>query len=216
MPCRKRKIESKAFLESKKCENVNIALYSGSFNPIHNGHIAVAEAALANGFDEVWMVVSPLNPHKKEDELWPFGIRLKMVELAIANHPGLKASDCENYLPRPSYTINTLEFLQKQHPNDQFRLLIGGDNLLKFQYWKEHHRILDKFGLLIYPRSGSSVNPILHHPNVGMMTAPLLNISSSEIRKRLGKNESVSGLVSTEVEKFILQNIKGDRSNSVF
>jgi len=195
---------------------MKIALYSGSFNPIHNGHIAVAEAALANGFDEVWLVVSPQNPHKKEEELWPFETRLKMVELAIANHPGLKASDCENYLPRPSYTINTLKFLQKSHPSYSFRLLIGGDNLLKFQGWKEHQRIVDEFGLIVYPRSGSPVNFYEHHPNVSRMTAPLLDISSSEIRKRLEKNESVSGLVSTEVEKFILQNIKNDRSNSVF
>ena len=194
---------------------MNIALYSGSFNPIHNGHIAVAEAALANGFDEVWLVVSPLNPHKNEDELWPFEIRLKMVELAIANHPGLKVSDCENYLPRPSYTINTLEFLQKLYPSYSFRLLIGGDNLLKFPHWKEHQRIVDEFGLIIYPRSGSIANPYEHHPNVSRMTAPLLNISSSEIRKRLGKNESVSGLVSTEVEKFILQNILNNPNRSV-
>ncbi|MCK9413879.1 MAG: nicotinate (nicotinamide) nucleotide adenylyltransferase [Prolixibacteraceae bacterium] len=186
---------------------MKIALYSGSFNPIHNGHIAVAEAALANGFDEVWMVVSPQNPHKKEEELWPFETRMKMVELAIANHPGLKASDCENLLPRPSYTINTLKYLQELHPSCSFRLLIGGDNLLKFQVWKEHQRIVDEFGLIIYPRSGSSFNFYEHHPNVLSISAPLLNISSSDIRKRLEKKEPVSGLVSTEVEKFILQNI---------
>jgi len=194
---------------------MKIALYSGSFNPIHNGHIAVAEAALANGFDEIWLVVSPLNPHKNEEELWPFETRLKMVELAIANHPGLKASDCENFLPRPSYTINTLEFLQKRHPSYSFRLLIGGDNLLKFQGWKEHQRIVDEFGLIVYPRSGSSFNLYEHHPNVSSIAAPLLDISSSEIRKRLGKNESVSGLVSTEVENFIFQNIKNDSNKSV-
>jgi len=194
---------------------MNIAIYSGSFNPIHNGHIAVAEAALANGFDEVWLVVSPQNPHKNEEELWPFETRLKMVELAIANHPGLKASDCENFLPRPSYTINTLIFLQNRHPSYSFRLLIGGDNLRKFQSWKEHQRIVDEFGLVVYPRSGSSFNFNEYHTNVSSIAAPLLNISSSEIRKRLGKNESVSGLVSTEVEKFILQNIKNDPNRSV-
>jgi len=194
---------------------MNIAIYSGSFNPIHKGHIAVAEAALANGFDEVWLVVSPQNPHKNEEELWPFETRLKMVELAIANHPGLKASDCENFLPRPSYTINTLIFLQNRHPSYSFRLLIGGDNLRKFQSWKEHQRIVDEFGLVVYPRSGSSFNFNEYHTNVSSIAAPLLNISSSEIRKRLGKNESVSGLVSTEVEKFILQNIKNDPNRSV-
>ncbi|MCK9640592.1 MAG: nicotinate (nicotinamide) nucleotide adenylyltransferase [Prolixibacteraceae bacterium] len=194
---------------------MNIALYSGSFNPIHNGHIAVAEAALSNGFDEVWLVVSPQNPHKNEEELWPFETRLKMVELAIANHPGLKASDCENFLPRPSYTINTLIFLQNRHPSYSFRLLIGGDNLRKFQVWKEHQRIVDDFGLIIYPRLGSTAIPYEYHPNVSMMTAPLLNISSSEIRDRLEKNESVSGLVSTEVENFILQYIRTDPNGSV-
>ncbi|MEI7828274.1 MAG: nicotinate (nicotinamide) nucleotide adenylyltransferase [Prolixibacteraceae bacterium] len=195
---------------------MKIAVYSGSFNPIHNGHIAVAEAALREGFDEVWLVVSPQNPHKKEEELWPFEDRLKMAELAIANHSNLKVSDCENKLPRPSYTINTLNFLQKIFPEYQFKLLIGGDNLLKFQSWKDHQHIVDEFGLVVYPRSGSTINPYEHHPNVTRMMTPLLNISSSEIRKRLEKNESVSGLVSTEVEKFILQNINNDRSNSVF
>lgn len=195
---------------------MKIAIYSGSFNPIHNGHIAVAEAALNKGCDEVWLVVSPQNPHKTEDELWPFEDRLKMAEIAIANHAGLKVSDCENKLPRPSYTINTLNFLQKTFPEYQFKLLIGGDNLLKFQSWKDHQCIVDEFGLIVYPRSGSAVHMYDHHPNVTRMTTPLLNISSSDIRKRLEKNESVSGLVPTEVEKYILQNIKIDRSNSVF
>lgn len=195
---------------------MKIAIYSGSFNPIHNGHLAIAEAALHEGFDEVWLVVSPQNPHKKEEELWPFEDRLRMAELATANHYGLKVSDCENNLPRPSYTINTLSFLRKTFPEYQFKLLIGGDNLLKFQSWKDHQRIVDEFGLIVYPRSGSTVNTYDHHPNVTRMTTPLLNISSSDIRKRLAKNESVSGLVSTEVEKFIRQNIINDRSNSVF
>jgi nicotinate-nucleotide adenylyltransferase len=195
---------------------MKIAIYSGSFNPIHNGHIAVAEAALDNGFDEVWLVVSPKNPHKNEEDLWPFNDRLKMAELAIANRSGLKVSDCENKLPRPSYTINTLNFLKKTYPENEFKLLIGGDNLLKFQSWKDHQHIVDEFGLMVYPRLGSTVNAYDHHPNVTRMTMPLLNISSSEIRKQLEKNESVSGLVSTEVENFIRQNIKIDRSNSVF
>ena len=127
---------------------MKIAIYSGSFNPIHNGHIAVAEAALDNGFDEVWLVVSPKNPHKNEEDLWPFNDRLKMAELAIANRSGLKVSDCENKLPRPSYTINTLNFLKKTYPENEFKLLIGGDNLLKFQSWKDHQHIVDEFGLM--------------------------------------------------------------------
>ena len=195
---------------------MKIAIYSGSFNPIHNGHIAVAEAALAEGSDEVWMVVSPQNPHKREVELWPFEERLKMVELAVFDKANIKSSDCENSLPRPSYTINTLEFLQRNYPEHSFRLLIGGDNLLKFHLWKDYRKIIETFGLIVYPRYSNEIDRFDNHRNIQRIKAPLLDISSSEIRKRLKQNESVHGLVSTEVEKFILQKIITDRSKSVF
>jgi nicotinate-nucleotide adenylyltransferase len=195
---------------------MKIAIYSGSFNPIHNGHIAVAEAALDEGFDEVWLVVTPQNPHKKEEGLWHFEDRLAMAELAIANHSGLKVSDCENKLPTPYYTINTLSFLQKTFPEHQFKLLIGGDNLLRFKDWKDHQQIIDSFGLVVYPRPDFPFNPYSHHPNVDNIKAPLLDISSSEIRKRLERNEPINGLVSTEVENFIHKMIISDQSKSVF
>jgi nicotinate-nucleotide adenylyltransferase len=186
---------------------MKIAIYSGSFNPIHNGHIAVAEAALAGWAEEVWLVVSPQNPHKKEVELWPFEDRLKMVEIALTSKPGLKASDCENNLPRPSFTINTLEFLQKAYPQHNFRLLIGGDNLLTFHLWKEYRRITESFGLLVYPRSSGLTDKFENHPKICRINAPLIEISSSEIRKRLKENQSIHGLVSTEVENFILHKL---------
>jgi nicotinate-nucleotide adenylyltransferase len=195
---------------------MKIAIYSGSFNPIHNGHLAVAEAALADGFDEVWLVVSPQNPHKNETDLWPFEERLKMVELALSNVPKVKVSDCENNLPRPSYTINTLDFLQKTYPQHQFKLLIGEDNLLKFHLWKDYRRIIDSFGLVIYPRSSDQKIFFEQHPNIQRIKAPLLQISSSDIRKRLAENQSVQGLVSTEVENYLLQKLKTDRSGSDF
>ena len=195
---------------------MKIAIYSGSFNPIHNGHLAVAEAALAEGFDEVWLVVSPQNPHKIETDLWPFEDRLKMVELALSKVSKVKVSDCENNLPRPSYTINTLEFLKKTYPQHQFRLLIGEDNLLKFHLWKDYRRIIDSFGLVVYPRSYGQKIYFENHPNIQRIKAPLLEISSSEIRKRLEANQSVQGLVSTEVEKYLLQKLKNDRSGSDF
>jgi nicotinate-nucleotide adenylyltransferase len=195
---------------------MKIAIYSGSYNPIHNGHIAVAEAALAEGSDEVWLVVSPQNPHKRELELWPFEERLKMVELAVFDKANIKFSDCENSLPRPSYTINTLEYLQRDYPEHSFRLLIGGDNLLKFHLWKDYRKIIETFGLIVYPRYSNEIDRFDNHRNIQRIKAPLLDISSSEIRKRLMQNESVHGLVSTEVEKFILQKIKTDLSKSVF
>jgi nicotinate-nucleotide adenylyltransferase len=193
---------------------MKIALYSGSFNPIHNGHLAVAEAALDEGYDEVWLVISPQNPHKKEEELWPFEERMKMVELAVVNRPGIKVSDCENRLPRPSYTIKTLEYLKETYPQHQFRLLIGGDNLQKFQSWKDYARIIDSFGLIVYPRSFSSVNPFENHANVDRLKAPLLEISSSEIREKLSTNQSIHGLVPAKVEEYLIQNLNKYRSES--
>lgn len=187
---------------------MKIAVYSGSFNPVHNGHLAVANATLAVGFDEVWMVISPQNPHKNEEELWPFEDRLKMVELAILNHPQLKASDCENYLPRPSYSIHTLKYLKKNYPQHQFRLLIGEDNLLNFYQWKDYQQIIGTFGLIVYPRESGPVHPFEHSPDIFRISAPMLNFSSSEIRKRVAENKSVSGLVPTEVEDYIFQNLK--------
>jgi nicotinate-nucleotide adenylyltransferase len=195
---------------------MKIAIYSGSFNPIHNGHIAIAEAALEEGFDEVWMIVSPQNPHKKEEELWPFEMRFKMVELAVKDRPRIKVSDCENDLPRPSYTIKTLEFLQNKWPRHQFRLLIGGDNLQKFRNWKDFQRIIDQFGLLVYPRAHQSENPFGDVPNIIHFTAPLLDISSSDIRKRLLENRSITGLLPDNVAKFLLQKFKTDPQKPVF
>ncbi len=195
---------------------MKIAIYAGSFNPIHNGHLSVAEAALSEGFEEVWLVVSPQNPHKKEQELWPFERRLKLVELAIQSLPKLKSSDCETRLSRPSYTINTLQYLKNCYPQHQFHLLIGGDNLLKFRLWKNYIQIMNEFGLVVYPRS-TGLNAINDpHPNIRFIQAPLLEISSSEIRNRLSENISIHGLVPDEVEKYLLQNLKNDRSKSVF
>lgn len=190
---------------------MNIAIYSGSFNPIHNGHLAIAEAALKQGYDEVWLVVSPQNPHKTEVGLWPFEDRLRMVELAVKNSPGLKASDCENSLPRPSFTINTLEFLQKSFPENQFRLLIGGDNLRTFHQWKSYEKIIESFGLIVYPRSSGDTDELRKHANIQTIQAPLLDISSSRIRKRLSENQSIDGLVPPEVENYVLHNLKKDR-----
>jgi len=195
---------------------MKIAIYSGSFNPIHNGHLAVARAALAEGYDEVWMVVSPQNPHKNKEELWPFEERMKMVKLCLANEEHIKVSDCENTLPRPSYTINTLEYLSKQHPEHRFSLLIGGDNLQKFHLWKDYQKIIDSFGLIVYPRASGQANHFGNQPNIHIISAPLLNISSSDIKKLLTENQSIHGLVSTEVEKFILQKLRTTRSEPEF
>jgi len=193
---------------------MKIAVYSGSFNPIHNGHIAIARAALSEGYDEVWMLVSPQNPHKTEEELWPFEERMKMVQLCLTDEEHIKVSDCENRLSRPSYTIHTLEYLREQHPEHQFRLLIGSDNLQKFQLWKDYQKIIDSFGLIVYPRASGTSISFENQPNIQLIKAPLLNISATDIKKLLSENKSIHGLVSTEVEKYLLQKIKINRFES--
>lgn len=193
---------------------MKIAVYSGSFNPIHNGHLAIARAALSEGFDEVWMLVSPQNPHKTEVELWPFEERMKMVQLCLAEEEHIKVSDCENKLPKPSYTINTMEYLKREHPEHQFMLLIGSDNLQKFHLWKDYQKIIDSFGLIVYPRASATLNPFENQQNIQFIKAPLLNISATKIKKLLSENQSIHGLVSTEVEKYLLQKIKFNRFES--
>ena len=195
---------------------MRIAIYAGSFNPIHNGHLAVAEAALSEGFEEVWLLVSPQNPHKNEQELWPFDLRMELVNRTIQSNSKLKSSDCETKMSRPSYTINTLQYLKNTYPQHQFQLLIGGDNLLKFRLWKDYNQIIDLFGLIVYPRSSGMNAPFDLHPNIRYIKAPLLEISSSEIRARLSENRSIHGLVPDEVEKYLCQKSEDDRSKSVF
>ncbi len=193
---------------------MKIAIYAGSFNPVHNGHLAVAEAALAEGFDEVWLVVSPQNPHKSEAELWPFDERYEMVVLATSGYRCIKPNDCEKNLPMPSYTIHTLEFLQKSYPQHHFSLLIGEDNLINFHLWKEHGRIIELFGLVVYPRSPSTLSTDENLSNLTRMKAPLINVSSSEIRNKLLKHESIKGMVPEAVESFIFLKLTNDPSKS--
>ncbi|MCE1197597.1 MAG: nicotinate-nucleotide adenylyltransferase [Marinilabiliales bacterium] len=182
---------------------MKIALYFGSFNPIHKGHLAIAEAALREGSDEVWLVVSPLNPHKQDQELWPFELRLEMARIATNGMTGIRVSDCEAGLPRPSYTIQTLDYLQPLYPNDQFRVLIGGDNLAGFRRWKAYDRILSRYGLIVYPRSSGSEIPAGFEQQVQIIRAPLLDISASEIRRKLREGLSISDLVPEVVDTFI-------------
>lgn len=182
---------------------MNIAIYSGSFNPIHNGHLAIARAALKAGIDELWFVVSPQNPLKKNVDLWPETDRLEMVRLAVKDESGMKASDYEFQLPRPSYTIDTLDSFKKDYPQHIFTLLIGGDNLSNFNKWRHHQRILKEYGLIVYPRPGFSNTQLEQHSNVQIIEAPLLDISSTEIRRRVHSRETIDGMVPEEVKEYI-------------
>lgn len=164
-----------------------IAIFGGSFNPIHNGHIALAQAVLEQcRVDEVWLMVSPQNPLKLGDaDLLDDNLRLDMAQKALEGIDGIKACDYEFHLPKPSYTWNTLQHLSADYPDHTFILLLGGDNWAHFQRWRHWQDILWHHDIIVYPRD--------NHP--GTINVPLLDISSTNIRRRVRAGESIKGLV---------------------
>ena len=181
---------------------MRVGLFFGSFNPIHVGHLIVANT-VAEDVDRVWFVVSPQNPFKKSKSLLHEFDRLHMVELAIQDNHKLQVTDVEFSMPKPSYTIDTLVYLQEKHPQHQFNLIIGSDNLKRFDQWKNHERILQDFGLIVYPRPGVEDHPLMHHTNVTTVEAPLLDISATYIRKCVKENRSLRYLVPEAVAHHI-------------
>ncbi|MCK5370861.1 MAG: nicotinate-nucleotide adenylyltransferase [Cyclobacteriaceae bacterium] len=179
-------------------------LYFGSFNPIHNGHLIIAQAVqeLAK-LDKVWFIVSPQNPLKRNKSLLHEFDRYDMVKLAIEDNDRFKVSDIEFNMPRPSFTIDTLAYLKERHPGIQFKLIIGGDNLSIFPKWKNSQKIIKDFGLIVYPRPGSKQNDLINHPNVVFIEAPLLDISATFIRKCIKENRSIRYLVPEKAADFI-------------
>jgi len=175
-----------------------IGLYFGSFNPIHKGHLSLGNYfSQQTGLNEVWFVVSPQNPFKVNQVMLEGQHRLEMVRLAVENQSRLKVIDVEFLLPTPNYTIDTLEYLNENHPNDQFVLLMGEDNLIHFDQWKEYRRILDLVQIYVYPRTHEIGFPesLLHHEKIQLVNAPKLDFASKNIRKILQEGKSVESLM---------------------
>ncbi|MDR2854267.1 MAG: nicotinate-nucleotide adenylyltransferase [Prevotellaceae bacterium] len=168
-----------------------IGLYFGSFNPIHNGHLKLAKYITANRIaDEVWFVVSPCNPLKQQDELLDETLRMEMVKLATETEDTLKVCDVELSLPTPSYTIDTLNVLKKQYPNNNFVLLIGSDNALAFDRWKNYKEILNEYKIMVYPRLNYDFAEILQKfPQMQILDTPFYDISASKIREKIKKQD---------------------------
>lgn len=186
---------------------MNIGLFFGSFNPIHTGHLVIATYMKHFGrLDEVWFVVSPQNPFKTHSDLLPQEQRLEMVRLAIAGKKYLKASDVEFSLPLPSYTFNTLRHLRNIRPDDNFKVIMGSDNLANFEQWKEYGEILDNHQLLVYYRFGHHHPALENHPNILMFDAPVLHISATYVRDLIQQKAPISYLVTKEVEEYIAVN----------
>lgn len=162
---------------------MDVGLFFGSFNPIHIGHLIIAQTMLdAAKLKEVWFIVSPQNPFKKAGNLAHEFDRLRMVELAIADNWQFRASDIEFHMPRPSYTADTLAWLTDRYPQHRFKVIMGADNLRNFPKWKNHDVILEQFGLVVYPRPGNELTALPDHPKVQQVDAPLMDISATHIR----------------------------------
>ncbi len=185
--------------------NNEILLYFGSFNPIHIGHLAIANY-LTEFCDikELWFVITPQNPVKKSSTLLNDRDRQHLVQLAIEDYPKFKVSDIEFYLSKPNYTINTLTYLKEKYPNKKFSILIGGDNLESFHKWKNYRKILDDYKIYVYKRPGSEVHEF-ENANITIVDAPQMEISSSFIRNAIKENKDVRFFLPTNVYEYVLK-----------
>jgi nicotinate-nucleotide adenylyltransferase len=183
-----------------------VGLYFGTFNPIHIGHLAIANhMAEHSDLDEIWMVVTPQNPFKKKSSLLDNFQRLEMVHLATENYPKLKPSDIEFNLSRPNYTVNTLAHLQEKYPSYSFALIMGEDNLKSFHKWKNYEVILENHELYVYPRiSEGTVETIFDaHPRIHKIAAPIMEISSTFIRNSIKEGKNIRPLLPEKVWDYV-------------
>lgn len=175
---------------------MKIGLLFGSFNPIHIGHVAIANyMAHSTDLDQVWLVVSPHNPLKDKSTLVDAKKRIARVKKAIGKNQKIKVNSIEFSLPQPSFTIRTLEVLKKKYPKNRFSLIIGSDNLKTFPKWKEYKKILSGYRIFVYPRAGSRGGKLRKHRNVTLIDAPRFDISSTFIREQLKKGKDVRKLL---------------------
>ncbi|MGB0428296.1 MAG: nicotinate (nicotinamide) nucleotide adenylyltransferase [Flavobacteriales bacterium] len=184
---------------------MHIGLYFGSFNPIHIGHLVLANhIAEHTDLEEVWIVVSPQNPFKKQSSLLEDYHRFALVELAIESFPKLKASQVEFKLPKPSYTIDTLVVLTEKYPQHTFSIIIGEDNLSHFHKWKNFEAILEHHQVFVYPRPGSKAHRFGEHPNVHLVAdAPLMQISSTFIRQCIHQNKNANAMLPQAIWQYM-------------
>ncbi len=185
---------------------MRIGIYGGSFNPIHKGHTELAASIVQQGLvDELWLLVSPLNPLKQGEtsDIAEYEHRLSMARLATEDIEGVKVSDFEKNLPLPSYTITTLGELHKAYPEHEFVLVIGADNWERFPRWYHAQEIIDTYSILIYRRPGCEMDETLLPPSVQVVDTPLYDISSTEIRESVKKGRMPLKWVDRKVATYI-------------
>lgn len=188
-----------------------VGLFFGSFNPIHVGHLVIANhVAQSDLAEEVWFVVSPQNPFKEKKSLLEDHHRLTLVNEAVYENSLLKASNIEFSMPQPSYTADTLAYLIDKYPDIEFSIIMGSDNINSFHKWKNYEVILKNHSIIVYPRIGiddvKGDASVLNHENVHFLRlTPLMDISASFIRKRIKEGKSVSYLLTEKVEKYVTE-----------
>jgi nicotinate-nucleotide adenylyltransferase len=185
---------------------MKVGLYFGTFNPVHVGHLIIAEGVInASDLDRVWMVVSPHNPLKDKNALASEYDRFRMAELALEGNPRVSASNVEFLLPQPSYTIDTLTHLRDKYRSYEFSLIMGEDNLVQLPKWKNYKAILDNYCVYVYPRPGkpNEKSELSAHPNVSSFDFPRLDISATAIRQLVKAKKSIRYLVTDKVNDYI-------------
>ena len=185
---------------------MKIGLYFGTFNPIHIGHLIIANHfAEYSGLDQIWMVVTPHNPLKNKQTLLDDYQRLQLVFLATEDYPKIKPSDIEFKLPQSNYTVNTLAHLQDKHPQHEFSLIMGEDNLKSFQKWKNYDVILERYSIYVYPRisEGSVETQFDNLKKIKKVNAPIIELSSTFIRKSIKSGKNIRPMLSAEVWKYL-------------
>lgn len=188
-----------------------IGLFFGSFNPIHIGHLILANYILENSdMEELWFVVSPQNPFKEKKSLLKDHNRLDMVEIAIRNYPKMRASNVEFSLPTPSYTVDTLTYLNEKYPDYSFSLIMGEDNLKSLHKWKNYEILLKNHHIIVYPRvskndasNSETVSELKNHENISLIDAPIIELSATEIRNMIKDNKNVRPMLPPEVFEYL-------------
>ena len=190
---------------SSKPVRLKVGLYFGSYNPIHIGHLAIANYIVEyNDIEQLWFVISPQNPHKKKENLLADYHRLELVERAFEGDDRFRASNIEFNLPKPSYTVDTLAYLHERYPDYSFVILMGSDNLENFHKWKNYDVILENYGIIVYPRPGFDKSKIQNHKNITIAEgAPLMEISSSFIRDAINAGKDIRHFMPQKAWKYL-------------
>ena len=185
---------------------MKVGLFFGTFNPIHIGHMIIANYMVEfSDLEEVWFVITPQSPFKQKTSMLSNHHRLSIANIAVENYQKLKTTDIEFNLSQPNYTINTLAYIEEKYPNNQFCLIMGEDNLKGFHKWKNYETILQNYELYVYPRvsEGKIETQFTHHPKVHKVNAPIVQISSTFIRKAIKEKRDISTMLPINVGKYI-------------